>query len=159
MAVLTSTGIQFSDSSTLTSKYGIVPQGSVAVFYQSAAPTGWTKVTTHNDKALRVVSGTGGGSGGVNAFSSTFPSDAVVTTSGGAIGNTTLTLSQIPSHAHSALTYNAPAPQQGGPLPNNQAQGGSTGSAGGDGSHNHPFTNSTIDLRVQYIDCIICSLN
>ena len=44
------------------------------LFYQSSAPTGWTKVTSHNNKALRVVSGSGGGSGGSNAFTSMFAS-------------------------------------------------------------------------------------
>lgn len=43
--------------------------GTVILFYQSAAPTGWTKLTSQNDKVLRVVSGTGGGSGGSHATS------------------------------------------------------------------------------------------
>jgi hypothetical protein len=42
------------------------------LFYQSAAPTGWTQLTTQNNKALRVVSGTGGGTGGSNTFTTTF---------------------------------------------------------------------------------------
>jgi hypothetical protein len=33
-------------------------------FQASAAPAGWTQVTSQNDKVLRVVSGTGGGTGG-----------------------------------------------------------------------------------------------
>ncbi len=41
------------------------------LFYQAAVPTGWTKITTQNDKFLRVVSSTGGGSGGSKAPSST----------------------------------------------------------------------------------------
>jgi hypothetical protein len=40
------------------------------VFFQASSPTGWTLDTTHNDKALRVVSGTGGGSGGTTGISS-----------------------------------------------------------------------------------------
>ena len=36
-----------------------------------AAPTGWTKDTTHDDKAIRLVTGTAG-SGGAIAFSTTF---------------------------------------------------------------------------------------
>jgi len=42
----------------------IMPAGTVAVFYNGSAPTGWTKLATQNDKALRIVSGAGGGSGG-----------------------------------------------------------------------------------------------
>lgn len=34
--------------------------GSTMVFAQPASPPGWVKITTHNDYALRVVSGTGG---------------------------------------------------------------------------------------------------
>lgn len=48
----------------------IIPQGTVMVFYQASAPTGWTKLTTQNDKALRVVSGSGGGVGGTHGLSS-----------------------------------------------------------------------------------------
>jgi len=46
-----------------------VPAGAIMLFYMGAAPTGWTKITTQNDKALRVVSGSGGVAGGTNAFS------------------------------------------------------------------------------------------
>ena len=46
--------------------------GTVMVFFQAAAPVGWTQNTSHNDKMLRVVSGAGGGSGGnVSAISHT----------------------------------------------------------------------------------------
>lgn len=45
--------------------------GTKMVFFQAAAPTGWTKDTSQNDKALRVVSGAGGGSGGSQGLSST----------------------------------------------------------------------------------------
>lgn len=47
----------------------LIPSGTVMVFYQANAPTGWTKITTQNDKALRVTSGSGGSAGGTNAFS------------------------------------------------------------------------------------------
>ena len=46
-----------------------IPDGSVMVFFQAYAPTGLSKVTTQNDKTLRVVSGTGGGTGGDWAMS------------------------------------------------------------------------------------------
>lgn len=46
-----------------------IPAGTVMVFFQAAAPAGWTQVTTQTDKALRVVSGSGGGSGGTVAMS------------------------------------------------------------------------------------------
>jgi hypothetical protein len=36
------------------------PSGTVMLFQQTTAPIFWTKQTTHNDKALRVVSGSAG---------------------------------------------------------------------------------------------------
>ena len=50
----------------------LIPPGSKMLFYQASAPTGWTKLTTDNNKTLRVVSGSGGGSGGTNTFTSAF---------------------------------------------------------------------------------------
>jgi hypothetical protein len=49
----------------------LIPSGTVILFYQASAPTGWTKLTTQNDKALRIVSGTGGGAGGSISTSTT----------------------------------------------------------------------------------------
>ena len=45
------------------------------LFQQTAAPTGWTKQTTHNDKALRLQTGTVG-TGGSVAFSTAFATPA-----------------------------------------------------------------------------------
>ena len=67
--------------------------GTVLVFYQAAAPTGWTQVTTQNDAALRVVSTAGGGTGGTVAFTTAFA--AANTTDG-----TALTTAQLPAHNH-----------------------------------------------------------
>lgn len=112
-------------------------------FYQAAAPTGWTKDTSQNDKAMRVVSGSGGTSGGSRALSS-------ATT-----GGTVLTVSNLPEHSHSgeyvisaAGTYVIPS---GGVGANVNFQSG-TGVTGSDSSHDHP-------LALAYVDLIICSKN
>ena len=55
----------------------LIETGTKMVFWQAAAPTGWTKQTTHNDKALRVVSGAGGGYAGTTAFSTVFSRTSV----------------------------------------------------------------------------------
>jgi hypothetical protein len=69
---------------------GIIPTGTVMVFYQAAAPIGWTKVVTQNDKALRVVNGaSGGGAGGSNPFSTVMAQTVV--------GGHTLTRAEIPT--------------------------------------------------------------
>lgn len=99
------------DGSALTG-LAAFPSGTLMLFQQTAAPTGWTKQTTHNDKALRVVSGTAS-SGGSSAFSTALATPAVsgslsgspdvsglsVSMSGN-ISNTTLSTNQIPSHNH-----------------------------------------------------------
>ena len=51
--------------------FSVFPSGTAMLFVQTSAPTGWTKSTSHNDKALRVVSGTAS-TGGSTAFSSVF---------------------------------------------------------------------------------------
>lgn len=92
-----------------------IPSGSKMLFVQTAAPTGWTKDTTHNDKALRVVSGTAG-SGGAVAFSTvmsaTRSSDTVTvtgsvgsTTATGSVNSTSLSTEQLASHGH-GIAYN-----------------------------------------------------
>lgn len=50
-------------------RHGDFSSGTKMVFYQVSAPTGWTKDVTQNDKALRVVSGDGGGIGGTHGLS------------------------------------------------------------------------------------------
>ena len=49
----------------------LIPPGTVSIFYQATAPLGWTQIVTQNDKALRVVSAAGGGTGGTIATSTT----------------------------------------------------------------------------------------
>lgn len=60
---------------------GYIPSGTTMLFAQAAAPVGWTKLTTHNNKALRVVSGTGGGSGGSVGFTTAFADKSVTVSS------------------------------------------------------------------------------
>ena len=179
-AVITSTGITFGDagSTVLNSKYGIIAQTNALTFFMASAPTGWAQVTTHNDKALRVVSGTGAGSGGTTAFSSAFASKTIsgsvpVTITGLAGGSTTLNATMIPSHTHPVNAggsfYVAATP---GPTPAftgslTVAPGTTTGPTGGGLGHAHPATytsasgpfSTTIDLRVQFVDMIICTLS
>jgi hypothetical protein len=69
-----------SNGTTWASSTPVFPSGTVLLFYQAAAPTGWTQVTTQNNKALRVVSGTGGGTGGSVAFTTAFTSQGVAGT-------------------------------------------------------------------------------
>jgi hypothetical protein len=157
------------------------PAGTVMLFYQAAAPTGWTKLTTQNDKTLRVVSGSGGVAGGTNAFS-TVQAQSVV-------GNHTLATSEISagltSSGNNSITvypngnsgnyvpfgtaawYASPTVQSGtyyvAYTSNNALSYYTNGSGnnpisvtggGGGSAHNHPIT-----MDIQYIDVILASKN
>jgi hypothetical protein len=137
--------------------------GTRLLFQQTAAPTGWTKDTTHNDKALRVVNGNAA-SGGSVAFSTAFAQQAV----NGTVGATTLSEAQIPSHTHSYTWYSSVAKGSTGNRPVGGTNSGSTSTValtqvdtatGGGGSHNHTFTGTSVNLAVQYVDVIIATKN
>jgi hypothetical protein len=98
----------------------LFPTGTAMLFQQTSAPTGWTKSTTHNDKALRVVSGTAS-SGGTTAMSTALGTPSVSGTVGisgapavgnlavsmsGNIASTTLSVNTMPSHNHGLRYYN-----------------------------------------------------
>lgn len=127
------------------------PSGTLMLFVQTAAPTGWTKSTTHNDKALRVVSGTAS-SGGSVAFTTAFAA-------GLSAGATTLTTAQIPSHTHTQRGYTDGGGASNGIAAVSGYNAGAqdsniaTASAGGGGSHNH----SLPSFAVQYVDVIIAT--
>ena len=145
------------------------PAGTAMLFVQTSAPTGWTKSTTHNDKALRVVSGTAS-SGGTVAFSTAFASKSV----SGSISSTTatnqaftLTTNEIPGHTHTYTSYPARG-AQGSVVVfadwQNRITNTASGSTGGGAAHNHTqdahshtFTGTAIDLSVQYVDVIIAT--
>lgn len=124
-----------------------IESGTIMLFVQTAAPTGWTKSTTHNNKALRIVSGAVG-TGGSIGFSTVFGLTATDAHQ--------LTTAEMPAHTH---TYTQPS------SPSSVNTEGATsavvkavtasqpsGSAGSDGGHSH-----NIDLRVQYVDVIIAT--
>lgn len=162
---LTASGITFNDATSQTTTGVEIPAGTLMLFQQTAAPTGWTKQTTHDNKALRVVSGTAS-SGGTSAFSTVFANQTpTITLSGLSAGATTLSTAQMPSHTH---TYSNVQSNVSGPLGLTTIGGYSffnvnTGATGGGGSHSHSVsgsaTSSAITLNVQYVDLIIASKN
>ena len=155
----------------IVSTYSEFVAGTALLFQQTAAPTGWTKVTTHNDKSLRIVSGTVS-SGGTVAFSTAFASKtpagsvSVATSIGtlavgigtlaGTIGTlaggaVTLTTAQIPSHTHSITSYMNSTLTAGSYnhfiADSEHPQGAGRGtlninSTGGGGSHTHGLSGS-----------------
>ena len=133
-----------------------IPSGTVMLFQQTSAPTGFTKLTTHDNKALRVVSGTAS-SGGSVGFTTAFASQAVsgtldnttvsvsvsISSVSGTVGSTTLTTSQIPSHRH-LVTNSGSSYTYGAAAATGNANGYSwyTDYEGGGTSHNHSFSGS-----------------
>ena len=164
MAVLGSTSLTGCNSIP-----DFIATSSLMLFQQSTAPTNWTKQITHDNKALRVVTGTAT-PGGSTAFTSVFASRTPagsVSVSGGSVGNYTLLTADIPSHTHPQGCVNSTA--AGPATPSGSVTNGvqtDTGSTGGNGAHSHPFTvgsasftGTALDFAVQYVDLIICSKN
>lgn len=162
--VANNTTILFNDSTTQsTAAVAAFTAGTLMLFQQTAAPTGWTKQTTHNDKALRVVSGAAS-SGGTSAFSTCFTNQTpTITTSGLSAGATTLTIAQIPSHTHTYTGFVGSVCCGINPATAPSRTCTPTGASGGGGSHTHSIsgsaTSSAITLAVQYVDLIIASKN
>lgn len=183
---LTATGAQINalqstyGTRTLASTDDVIdnfPAGTIMSFQQTAAPTGWTKEVTHDNKALRVVTGAAG-NGGSNSFSSVL--SASVNVSG-----TTLTTNQIPQHTHSfsgntandgAHTHTFLAPT--GETPGSTGAGRTNGTtlstlttdAANPATHSHFYSGTTnnnvssnqshdhnFNLDVQYVDLILAA--
>ena len=70
----------------------VIPAGVVMLFHQASAPTGWTQTTANNvnNRALRVVNGTGANTGGNMEFTNAFAERAV----------------ELPEHNHNASSGN-----------------------------------------------------
>jgi hypothetical protein len=150
------------------------PSGTRMVFVQQSAPTGWTKFTTHNDVALRVISGNTGGTyvSGSGSFSAVFAMNRATT--GGAVVQHTLTESQIPSHRHwvsrarrddnNFSQWNQNTQEFGlysdagsySANDQNHSVGRNTAYTGGGQAHPHGFTQAQINIKPHYVDTIIC---
>ncbi len=175
------TGTTYIGSGAELTGIDIIPAGSLMLFQQSSAPTGWTKATAHDNKALRVVTGSAS-SGGSNTFAAAFNNNQTVsgTTSSTSVtitGSTaahTLTIAEMPAHTHTeggiqefgtTSSTSTGTRNTGNSSPGNQFE---TQSTGGDGSHSHDVGtlaggahthtfSDTFNLDVQYVDVIICS--
>jgi hypothetical protein len=134
-----------------------IPAGTVMPFFQAAAPTGWTKITTHNNKMLRVVSGSGGGSGGIHSpiLMDKIPSHTHVWT--GAVAGDG-------AHTHTYTAPNYVGPVQGG-TGNDAVQNKYDAAVTSSSTHTHTVSGTNavpagaINWQPLYIDMIICSKN
>lgn len=155
-----------------------VPSGTRMLFQQSTPPTGWTKVTSYNNWALRVTSGTvttGGGRDFTDTFKIGYP------TSGTVMGHE-IKVDEMPVHSHGvkdtghdhiatqfygSRTDNIPGPAQDNiegaagnftyqrPVMVPNTTGISLFNTGGSREHAHNFQGAGIDLDVKYVDVVI----
>ena len=134
--------VQFTEGGNLFA----FPATTKMVFAQAAAPTGWTQDAT-DDRALRVVSSSGGGTGGTNSIASTH----LHTT-----GDHTLATNEIPSHRHTESYQNISGTGYPGYSGSgNAATTGNTGYAGGGAAHNHGNTGNAAAFK--YADVIFAT--
>lgn len=183
-AVLEAATKQYVDAQVASGIGSIVvfPPGTTMVFQQTSAPVGWTKVTTFNDFALRVVNGTAGS----NSAGLSFAGMAAQKT----VGGHAITPNEMASHAHPAAIYDPThthplngagsvtvgTPIGACPFSNGNPQCGgmslavsgaytgvrvwdgsnfdTTYPTGGNAAHDH-----TINLNMNYVDVILASKN
>lgn len=146
------------------------PAGTVMLFYQAAAPTGWTKDLTAslNNNALRILT-TGtwtSGSKGTVDFSTVFAKTAT--------DSHTLVEAEIPAHTHGSAGNHSHSMTLSNKWGNNEGSSSGWGydsstagssanstatagahthsSVGGNGGHSH-----NMDIRVKYVDLILAS--
>lgn len=156
----------------------LTPAGTIAIFFNSSAPTGWSKLTTQNDKALRVVSGAGGGIGGSLGTSQTIILyHTHVPSSNGThshtIGSHRHDVDQAPEAATSISSINeyvwvdadgSLRPSQnnvGSPTAKPTVKGrttktGGSVSSGTDPDHTHSLAYALADTILAYVDVIQC---
>lgn len=133
-----------------------IATGTLMTFQQTTAPSGWTKQTTHNNKALRVVSGTAS-SGGNQTFTAAFAAARSVTGSNtattatgtltqtsaaGTVQGTSISTAELALHAHGVSYFREPGTQfrlATGPAPNIH-RSAPTDNAGSGSAHTHPFS-------------------
>jgi hypothetical protein len=144
--------LEVASPGVITGAWAYLPSGTVMLFVQTSAPTGWTKSTTHDNKALRVVSGAAS-SGGTTAFTSVFTAR-------------TITTANMPSHTHSvtdpghthlygAVTAGSGAGATSGT--NAPVVNISTGSSTTGITIQNAGSGTAMDFAVQYVDVIIAT--
>ncbi len=150
----------------------LLPTGTVSIFAQATAPTSWSKLTSLDNAGLRVVSGTGGGTGGTQGFGSTV-SLAHTHDIAAASGHT----HSIPNHTHTILFTNEgsvsdfslgihlesgvfkpngtflTSPHD---IPKYTTPSGGSGTSGTSPSHTHELGSSLADFTLAYLDVIQC---
>lgn len=181
-SVYTVTYHQPADAWILHRGGGEFAAGTVMLFVSTAAPVGWTKGSTHNNKALRLVTGTAG-TGGSTAFTSVFAA-RIIAKANLPVYDLANSLTAA-SHTHGAGTYTVAngacsatywgggggqGVQSGGsfvtvqnmslttPTLASGAVTGTSSASGGvavSGTVSLGGSGTAMDFAVQYVDCIL----
>lgn len=139
----------------LRAKLGFA-SGTKGLFVQSFAPTGWTKDTTHNNKALRVVSGSAS-SGGATPFTDVFGARTIAKAN---LPSYNLTHTLAIQGAQSGMAYNIENSASGSPYGSpaaNRDKTWSTTNLSIAGSIALGGSGTAMDFAVQYVDVIIAT--
>lgn len=122
-----------------------IPVGTVMLFYQNAAPTGWTISSALNDYAIKIVSSAGGVTSGSVNYSTLFGRTA---TDGYA-----LVVADLAPHTHSIAVDGVSSGLGGGSSSVVRPTGSTTSSSTGSGAaHAH-----NIDMRVKTASVILAA--
>ena len=145
--------LEIASPGVFTGAWAYLPTGTAMLFVQTSAPTGWTKSTTHDNKALRVVSGSAS-SGGTTGFTSVFAAR-------------TITTANMPSHTHTLTDPgHTHGISDGAALPNSTSGTffralGSAGVQSASATTGITIANTgsgtAMDFAVQYVDVIIAT--
>lgn len=135
------------------------PSGTLMLFHQTAAPSGWTKDTSHNNKALRLVNGTVS-SGGSSPFTTALGSRTIAQAN---LPNVNFTVTDTRVLKTSFYKQTTTTPGGGGTFSffNNDAASDTdmptTGVVSGSISAASGGSGTAMDFAVQYVDVIIAS--
>lgn len=152
-----SSALEIASPGVFTGAWAYLPSGTAMLFVQTSAPTGWTKSTTHDNKALRVVSG-GAGSGGTTGFTSVFTSRTITTANmpSHTHGVTDPGHSHITTQAYVSDDPNGPFDANASGSPNNKFLSAINSSTTGISIQN-AGSGTAMDFAVQYVDVIIAT--
>lgn len=168
--------LNISQESTQSGIDKYFPQRCRMFFQQEKAPSGWAKVTTYNDCAIRLVSDALSNRTNGYTFSGCFASGRGTNAVQISMGTYDATLSslQMPSHTHGLWELFVDAGgggwdawavarygnQNGSGNYYGDAVGYSGSGGGGGGSHSHGTWNNAhshvTDMNVNYVDTILC---
>jgi hypothetical protein len=157
--IIYSDGTNIRESVTLPVAPAPFASGTAMLFVQTSAPTGWTKSTTHDNKALRVVSGAAS-SGGTTGFTSVFTARTITTAN---MPTHTHTVTD-PGHTHTVGVYPILLNGTGGTGLStgsgyNTVTAAATNSSTTGISIQNAGSGTAMDFAVQYVDVIICVKN